>query len=119
MRFLGATTTDKRHENHFIETHFNEAPLGIFFVDSDSRICEVNRAARPAFAEIPDLIGKDIGDVLRTLRPRAYAEEIVRLFSHTLETGEPYFAPGCIEERLDRQSTVHYEWWNEAYHPGG
>src|SRR5262249_29634289 len=43
---------------HF-QTLFDEAPLGVCLVDADFRICMVNPIARPFFAPIPDLIGRD------------------------------------------------------------
>ena len=42
--------------------------------------------------------------------PKNHADEVVRLFRHTLETGEPHVAPEHIEQRLDRGVTEYYEW---------
>jgi PAS domain S-box-containing protein len=92
------------------ETLLNEAPLGVYLVDEDFRIAAVNPVARPAFGEIPDLIGRDFEAVMRVLWPTAYADEVVRIFRHTLETGEPYLVPERVEERLDRKVTEFYEW---------
>ena len=39
-----------------------------------------------------------------------YADEIMTLFRHTLETGEPYVAPERIERRHDRDVIESYEW---------
>ena len=39
-----------------------------------------------------------------------YADEVVRIFRHTLETGEPYVTPERVEFRLDRGVTEYYEW---------
>ncbi len=92
------------------ETLLNEAPLGVYLVDEDFRIAAVNPVARPAFGDIPDLIGRDFDAVMRVLWPTAYADEVVRIFRHTLETGEPYVVPERVEERLDRKVTEFYEW---------
>ncbi|HZO87589.1 MAG TPA: histidine kinase dimerization/phosphoacceptor domain -containing protein [Chthonomonadaceae bacterium] len=89
---------------------FDEAPLGIYLMDADFRIRAVNPTARSAFGDIPDLIGRDFDEVIHILWEQAYADEIVRLFRHTLETGEPYIALEHIEERRDRRVTEYYEW---------
>jgi PAS domain S-box-containing protein len=92
------------------ETLFSEAPLGVYLVDADFRIREVNPPARAMFGDIPDLIGSDFDDVVRILWQKDHAEAIARLFRHTLETGEPYVTPECAEERRDRGGTESYEW---------
>ncbi len=92
------------------ETLLNEAPLGVYLVDSDFRIREANPPAQSAFGDIGELVGRDFSAVIRTLWRQEYADEQIRIFSHTLETGEPYFAPERIEERLDRGTIEVYEW---------
>src|SRR4029077_4364672 len=39
-----------------------------------------------------------------------YADEIVRLFRHTLETGEPSITPERAEYRIDRGAIEYYGW---------
>jgi len=92
------------------ETLLNEAPLGVFLVDADLRILEVNPTALAGFGDIPDLVGRDFGEVLHIQWPRQYADEVVRLFRHTLTTGEPYLEPEHVEQRLDRGVVEYYEW---------
>ena len=92
------------------ETLLTEAPLGVYLVDVDFRIREANPTARAVFGDIPELIGRDFDEVIHLLWPKTYADEVVRLFRHTLETGEAYFAPEHIEKRLDRGVTEYYEW---------
>jgi PAS domain-containing protein len=72
------------------ETLLMAAPLGVYLVDADFRVREVNPRARAVFGDIPDLIGRDFDEVIHILWPKAYADEIVRRFRHTLETGVPY-----------------------------
>jgi PAS domain S-box-containing protein len=93
-----------------LQTLFDEAPIGIYLVDADLRIRQVNPRALPVFGDIPELIGRDFDDVIHRLWTKEYADEIVRIFRHTLETGEPYFTAEKIEERLDRGVTEYYEW---------
>jgi PAS domain S-box-containing protein len=92
------------------ETLLNAAPLGVYVVDADFRIRQVNPSALPVFGDIPDLIGRDFTEVIHRLWSQEYAEEIVRLFRHTLATGEPYITPERSEERRDRGVTEYYEW---------
>jgi signal transduction histidine kinase/DNA-binding response OmpR family regulator len=70
------------------ETLLNRAPLGVYVVDSDFRIIEVNPTAMPFFGDI-ELIGRDFASVMRILWVARYAEEVIALFRHTLSTGEP------------------------------
>jgi PAS domain S-box-containing protein len=99
-----------REREQQFETLFVEAPLGVYLVDDEFRISQINPTARPVFGDIPDLVGRDFGEVLRILWPGPYVEEVVRLFRHTLETGEPYTAPEEMHERRDRGVSEIYEW---------
>jgi len=92
------------------ESLLNEAPLGVYLVDQDFRIAAVNPVAAPTFGHIPGLIGRDFDEVIHILWPKAYADEIVRIFRRTLETGEPHIELERIEQRLDRGVTEYYEW---------
>ncbi len=92
------------------ETLLNAAPMGVYLVDGQLRIREVNPVALPVFGDVPDLIGRDFAEVMRKLWPKAYADELIERFRHTLETGEPYVVPERVEERLDRGVREYYEW---------
>jgi PAS domain S-box-containing protein len=92
-------------------TLLHTAPLGIYLIDADFRIRDVNPTARPMFGNIVDLIGRDFSDVMHTGGwTQDHADEIVRLFRHTLETGESC----ATRERLMSAAGVaeprHYEW---------
>lgn len=92
------------------ETLVNEAPLGIYLVDAQLRIRQVNPLALPEFGDIQDLIGSELAAVMQTVWGPARADEIVRQFRHTLNTGEPFEAEELIAERFDRGTTACYEW---------
>ena len=98
------------YRNAQYETLFDQAPLGIFVVDAELRLSEVNPTARRVFGDLPDLVGADFAQLLRRLWPKGHAEEILRLFRRTLETGESYFTAERAENRLDRPVTEYYEW---------
>jgi PAS domain S-box-containing protein len=109
-RDLRASEEALRRRTTQFETLLNEAPLGVYLVDADFKLQAVNPTARPVFGNIPDLVGRDFEEIIHILWPKHYAEEVVRLFRHTLETGEPYVMPEHIEERRDRAVTEYYEW---------
>jgi signal transduction histidine kinase len=87
-----------------------QAPLGIYTVDSQFRVRNVSAGAMPAFRNVQPLIGRDFGEVMRILWPESFAGEAVRIFRHTLETGEPYVSPGLTEKRNDIGAIESYEW---------
>jgi PAS domain S-box-containing protein len=93
------------------ETLLNEAPLGMYVVDADFRIRDVNPRALPAFIGVPDLIGRDFDDVIHRLRRKEVADEIVRLFRHTLATGEPFSTDERMEQRRDDDAPPRYFEW--------
>jgi len=99
-----------RHRAEQFETLLNQAPLGVYLIDEDFCIRNVNPTALSVFGNIPDLIGRDFNDVIHRLWAKDYADEIIRLFRHTLETGEPYETSHRDEYRIDREIREHYEW---------
>lgn len=92
------------------ETLLSTVPLAVFLVDADFRIRLVNSIAIPVFGDIPDLIGRDFDEVLHRLWAKDHADDVVRIFHHTLETGESYETSDCAEYRIDRDVTESYEW---------
>jgi len=107
---LKAKEALERHAQRF-EALVNNAPLGVYLVDADLHICEVNPVAAPVFGDIPGgVLGRDFAEIIHILWEQPYADEIVRIFRHTLETGEPYVTQERAEPRLDRGVTECYEW---------
>jgi PAS domain S-box-containing protein len=92
------------------ETLLEAAPLGVYLVDADLCILQVNPAASSALGDVADLVGRDFGEFVHTVWPKAYAAQVVERFRLTLETGEPYYVPEHIENRADRGSREFYEW---------
>jgi PAS domain S-box-containing protein len=99
-----------RQRSAQFETLLNQAPLGVYLVDADFRIAQVNPVAQSVFSNIPDLIGRDFDEVIHILLTKDFADEVVRIFRRTLETGEPYSTPERSERRVDRGVTEYYEW---------
>jgi PAS domain-containing protein len=71
-------------------TLLNQAPLGVFLLDADFRIRDVNPTALRVFSDIPNLIDRDFEEVIRLMWEKKYADEVVAVFRNTLRTGEPY-----------------------------
>ncbi len=92
------------------EALLQQAPLGIYVVDSEFRIRNLNPTARMAFSNVPDPIGRDFGELVRSMRPREYADEVVRIFRHTLATGEPFLTSERMEQLSGRGPAEYYEW---------
>jgi PAS domain S-box-containing protein len=99
-----------RRRTEQFETLLDEAPLGVYLVDGDFRIRAMNPPALQMFGTIRDVIGRDFEEVIHIVWPKAYADEIVARFRHTLDTAEPYMVPERIETRLDRGVREVYEW---------
>ena len=59
--------TALRQQRAQFETLLNQAPLGVYLVDADFRIMQVNPTALPVFGDMPDLIGRDFDAVIHRL----------------------------------------------------
>jgi PAS domain S-box-containing protein len=100
-----------RRRSELFEALLDTAPIGIYVVDADFRIQQVNPVAAPVFEEIPGgVIGRDFEEVIRILRPPSTADDILRSFRHTLETGESFFTREPSEVRTRQGLTQYYEW---------
>jgi signal transduction histidine kinase len=88
----------------------NRAPIGVFLLDGELRIRQVNPVARPSFDPIRDLVGRDFCTVLHELFANEDAEELIRIFRHTLATGESHHATEQARPRPDRPATEYYDW---------
>ena len=92
------------------EALLREAPLGVYVVGSDFRIRALNPVARLAFRTVTEPVGLDFDEWIHSMRPKEYADEVIRLFRLTLHTGEPYVRTEHLEELSGRGPSEHYEW---------
>lgn len=88
----------------------NQAPFGVYVVDDQLRLVQINPRAMPLFNNIEPLIGRCFAEVIRLLWPKRVAEAAEKRFRHTLKTGEPYQSPEFVERRKDTRVTEAYEW---------
>jgi PAS domain S-box-containing protein len=93
------------------ETLLDKAPLGVYLIDANFRFRAINPVARPVFGNIPGgLINRDFGEVLHILWGEDFANDLIRIFRKTLETGESYVVPELMQRRADRGTIEYYEW---------
>ena len=100
-----------RYRSEQYLTILNDAPIGVYLVDADFRIREVNPPALPMFGEIPGgVIGRDFDEVMHRIREPKRADEVVRIFRQTLDTGTPYVTPEPVELAVRGKASKYYEW---------
>lgn len=88
----------------------NQAPIGVYVLDDQLTIVQVNPKALPLFSEINPLVGRCFSEVIRMLWPKRVADAAEKHFRHTLNTGEPYQSPEFVERRKDTHVQEAYEW---------
>ena len=86
------------------------APLGFYLIDADFKIQDMNATARPVFGDTPGLLGSDFEEVMRARWPTEQAEEVIRIFRHTLQTGEPYSKRERMIAGAEEGDPHYYEW---------
>jgi DNA-binding NarL/FixJ family response regulator/signal transduction histidine kinase len=107
----------KRAEAEVVQTQktflelIEQAPFGIFTVDSGFRIAHMNAGSRTgAFRNVQPVIGRDFAEAMRILWPEPVAVENIAAFRDVLETGEPYYSPRFMNARRDIEAVEAYEW---------
>jgi len=88
----------------------NLAPTGVYVVDAQFRLQQINARARPAFQKVEPAVGRDFAEVMRVLWGPEVGGEIIEIFQRTLRTGEPYVSPRFSQFRRDLGEQKTYEW---------
>ena len=99
----------RRNERLFADL-IQQAPVGVYVVDDQLRVHQVNPKAEPVFRNLRPVVGRTISEVLRFLWPRKVAAEVLVRFRHTLASGEPYDSPNFTARRRDLRTTECHEW---------
>ena len=86
-----------------------QAPGGVYVMDAQLRVREVNAEALPIFANIQPVIGREIGEVMETLWGPELGQECTAIIRHTLETGGRYISPRFDHQRQDIGVAQAYE----------
>jgi PAS domain S-box-containing protein len=100
----------QRQRGEQFQTLLAEAPLGMFLVDDELRIIDVNPTALPAFGQDASFIGENFRQVVKRIWSPDYALEIIGRFEQTLRTGERYASAERVETRADGKTVEAYDW---------
>lgn len=91
-------------------TLVEQAPMGVYVVDSQFRIQQVNPQASPAFEHLGPAIGRDFNEILELQWGAEIAAECAAIFRHTLETGERFVSKDFNGLRRDLGEQEAYDW---------
>lgn len=87
-----------------------QAPVGVYVVDANFRMQQLNPLAQKIFSGVHPLIGRNFDEIVQVLWPPRVAKRIAATFRHTLKTGEPYQSFSFVERRRDLGVIQDYEW---------
>ncbi len=100
--------TERRHAETLLRQNeslfaalVDVAPTGVYVIDAQFRLQQINALALPAFAKVEPKIGRDFAEVMEILWGPEVGGEITKIFRHTLATGERYVSPRFSEYRQD------------------
>jgi PAS domain S-box-containing protein len=87
------------------------APMGVYVVDAQFRLQQINARALPAFEKVQPAVGRDFSEVMEILWGPVVSEPIIKIFRHTLATGEHYVSPrfSNVRQDLGEERTYHWE----------
>jgi PAS domain S-box-containing protein len=88
----------------------DQAPSGMYVVDHDFRLQQVNEVAMPVFRNVDPIAGHDFNEVMVILWGEELGREIAKIFRNTLETGERFVSPRFTEIRNDIREQQSFEW---------
>jgi PAS domain S-box-containing protein len=87
-----------------------QAPGGVYVVDAQFRVAQMNAESLPFFAAAHPLIGRDFDEALEIVWGPDVGPQIANIFRHTLATGERYVSPRFSEQRHDIGVVQSFEW---------
>jgi PAS domain S-box-containing protein len=99
-----------RQNSQLLSTLIEQAPSGVYLIDAQFRMVQINPVAMPAFEHIEPLIGRDFAEILAITWGPVVGRQIEVAFRHTLATGERYVSPPFSEMRDDLRVTQAFEW---------
>ncbi len=100
----------QRQNAVLFRTLIEQAPMGVYVVDADLRMQQVNTQAMPHFARVESLIRRNIQEIMEHLWGSEIGTRVADSFRHTLGTGERYISPPFTEMRRDLGVEKSYEW---------
>ncbi|MBC7620693.1 MAG: PAS domain-containing protein [Candidatus Saccharibacteria bacterium] len=87
-----------------------QAPGGVYVVDAQFRVVQMNAESLPFFVSAQPLIGRDFDEALGIVWGPDIGPQIASIFRHTLATGERYVSPRFSEQRHDIGVDQAFEW---------
>jgi diguanylate cyclase (GGDEF)-like protein len=87
-----------------------QAPIGVFLVDGAFRLVHVNPVAAAVFGGIPNLLHRDFEEVMRLVWREGLAEDVIRAFRRTLETGASNAEVDLAAQPAERGVGAYYDW---------
>ncbi len=99
-----------RRDEALFSSLIEQAPVGIYMIDSGFRMQQANPTALEVFRNVSPLIGRDFSEIIHIVWPKRVAGEIAARFRHTLKTGESYQSSDFAERRRDIHAGEVYEW---------
>ncbi|MBC7671303.1 MAG: PAS domain-containing protein, partial [Polaromonas sp.] len=87
-----------------------QAPGGVYVVDAQFRVAQMNAESLPFFASAQPLIGRDFDEALGIVWGPEMGPQIASIFRHTMATGERYVSPRFSEQRHDIGVVQAFEW---------
>ncbi len=94
----------------FFSQIIEQAPSGVYVVDAQFRVAQMNAQTLPYFAAAQPLIGRDFTEVLEIVWGPEIGHQIESIFRHTLTTGERYVSPRFSELRHDIGVEQAFAW---------
>ncbi|HLO40037.1 MAG TPA: ATP-binding protein, partial [Phycisphaerales bacterium] len=90
----------------------DQAPMGIFLVDSELRFRHVNPLAVPAIGggSPQTLVGKSLADQLSSIFPKTQVDQIIERYRRALQTGETFRAPEYANDYFVPGTTSYFDW---------
>jgi PAS domain S-box-containing protein len=102
---------DVRRRSEQFQSLLEGAPIGMFLVNADLRLVQVNPAALRALGAYDGpLHGRGLEEVLMRVWGQAFAAALIEMFRHTLNTGEPFHEPEGAGTRVDTGARAYYDW---------
>ena len=106
----GHEVTALRRNTALFSQIIEQAPGGVYVVDTQFRVMQMNAETRPFFASVESLIGRDFDEVLEIVWGPEIGPQVASVFRHTLATGERYVSPRFSEQRHDLGVEQAFEW---------
>lgn len=102
---------EARRGAELLDFLIHHSPSGFYVVDADFRISHINAETQArAFRNVNPAIGVRLDDAMRVLWPEPLATDLIAIFRHTLETGEPYESNSLVSDRADIHEVETYNW---------